>query len=365
MPRLELDAHNLTDADVTRVSLVKRGANRLPFRITKGDDEMSIDLGSLLKKAWKPTPVPLQVAAVLIGKTEHREALVTAMQGAGLNFDTPVETEEGTAYQQPDAVDKAPLKMLKIHPDVVLALQGSELVAPVQKDFAPWMVEATTFAEAMATDGFAPGVCMAMEALRKAVSGVLDEAKNPDEAATGIGSAIDQFREYVTSTAKAIPSAAFKAETAVLKVDLSAPAQAATPPANETTTQTTEPPAQQTQKSAGSQEGQGGAQQTQDPTTQSSLPEGLQAALASLIAPIQASLTEGVAALKTEVGGVASKLTALDTRIGQVETLARKTDEAVAGTVAGDPPSDTNRRRRAAKAEGEPPLIDTAYGRPN
>ena len=52
MSRLEFKATELTDTDVDFVSLVKRGANRLPFRITKGDDEM-IDLYAIGRKMFQ------------------------------------------------------------------------------------------------------------------------------------------------------------------------------------------------------------------------------------------------------------------------------------------------------------------------
>ena len=38
MAKVVLKATELTNTDVDFVALVKRGANRIPFRITKGDD---------------------------------------------------------------------------------------------------------------------------------------------------------------------------------------------------------------------------------------------------------------------------------------------------------------------------------------
>jgi hypothetical protein len=52
MSRLEIKANELTDTDVSFVSLVKRGANRLPFRITKGDTEM-LDLYAVGRRMFQ------------------------------------------------------------------------------------------------------------------------------------------------------------------------------------------------------------------------------------------------------------------------------------------------------------------------
>jgi hypothetical protein len=53
MPKLLLEAHELTDADVDFVSLVKRGANRIPFRIVKEDTSDMLDLHKIGRKLFK------------------------------------------------------------------------------------------------------------------------------------------------------------------------------------------------------------------------------------------------------------------------------------------------------------------------
>ena len=63
MARLEMKATELTNTDVNFVSLVKRGANRIPFRITKGDEDM--DLYAIGRRIFqKSDPVPTVVAVL-------------------------------------------------------------------------------------------------------------------------------------------------------------------------------------------------------------------------------------------------------------------------------------------------------------
>ena len=67
--RIELKATELTNTDVDFVALVKRGANRIPFRITKGDDAV-LDLYKIGRRMFqKADPVPA-IAAIVTRKNE-------------------------------------------------------------------------------------------------------------------------------------------------------------------------------------------------------------------------------------------------------------------------------------------------------
>lgn len=57
--RREVKANELSDVDVRFVSLVKRGANRIPFRLTKEDTSRMLDFVKLFRKSdeeAKPAP---------------------------------------------------------------------------------------------------------------------------------------------------------------------------------------------------------------------------------------------------------------------------------------------------------------------
>jgi len=57
--RREVKANELSDVDVRFVSLVKRGANRIPFRLTKEDTSRMLDFVKLFRKhdeEAKPAP---------------------------------------------------------------------------------------------------------------------------------------------------------------------------------------------------------------------------------------------------------------------------------------------------------------------
>ena len=73
MPRFDLKATELTDTDVNFVALVKRGANRIPFRITKKDDEPMLDLYKIGRQMFqKADRAPKVVAIVARRRTRTR-----------------------------------------------------------------------------------------------------------------------------------------------------------------------------------------------------------------------------------------------------------------------------------------------------
>src|SRR5271167_4509194 len=81
MAKVVLKATELTNTDVDFVALVKRGANRIPFRITKGDDTV-LDLNKLGRRLFqKADPVPA-IGAILTQKNEVDAALAEALKKA-------------------------------------------------------------------------------------------------------------------------------------------------------------------------------------------------------------------------------------------------------------------------------------------
>src|SRR5271166_6034261 len=81
MARLEIPATELTNTDVDFVALVKRGANRIPFRITKGDDAV-LDLYALGRKIFQKADLTTAIVAIVTQKNEGdpggAEAIVKA-----------------------------------------------------------------------------------------------------------------------------------------------------------------------------------------------------------------------------------------------------------------------------------------------
>ena len=67
MRKLQLKATELVDTDVNFVSLVTRGANRIPFRITKEDEQM-LDLHKIARSLFKTADPKPEIVAVIAQK---------------------------------------------------------------------------------------------------------------------------------------------------------------------------------------------------------------------------------------------------------------------------------------------------------
>lgn len=96
----QIKANALTDVDVSFVSLVKRGANRIPFRIKKEDATPMIDLDKMFFRKGDDA-----AKAAKLAKTAAAEKL--AKDGAGLTGTMPIPTNAAEALTAAQELLKA------------------------------------------------------------------------------------------------------------------------------------------------------------------------------------------------------------------------------------------------------------------
>lgn len=219
--RIKTKLHELKDADVSFVSLVGRGANRIPFRIIKSQNKehhMGVDLSSIgrvLKgtSTKKAAQVGTEIAGVVVfdhGDKINR-AVKTAISEQGFHVDRLKKYDDGTMmYIQGDAEPKdGEFSIVRL----------SEQMAVVVKGFEPYcydLTENATFADTMATQGFYQGMRTACDALCTTVSAVLMKAESPTDAVAKMEDSVSAFGAYLTALVKGLPVQAFKADQAVL-----------------------------------------------------------------------------------------------------------------------------------------------------
>jgi hypothetical protein len=204
--QITVPANKLENVEVDYISLVARGANRVPFRIIKQEKGM-INLSNLKSLLKKSAPAKAEMYGIVLPKAVATEAVLKAIAAAGAKVDKAEEKDGTILLQQMDgeAGDKA----------VVLKL--SDHVAIVMKAFHGHMGNGSDFDEILKTQGFFPGFSMATEALYTAVRNVLmdDAVKSTSDAVSKVDSALDQFHEYVVGILSEVPPTAFKVEKAV------------------------------------------------------------------------------------------------------------------------------------------------------
>jgi hypothetical protein len=219
MPKFEINATELTDTDVNFIALVKRGANRIPFRLTKSEDA-DMDLYSLLKKTVLKgdggTVVAPAVVGVYMTKAANEDAIIAMLKAAGVDFEPLLKGEiKGmTVYTLKSGVNPADTMMLKVSKDVALGISG------LKKGFCEYDFNSSDFGENVATSSYVMSLSGAAQALGSVVSNVLQDAADPTAAAVGISKAVDDFKAYIMTLTKAVPVSAFKFDQALRKAEL-------------------------------------------------------------------------------------------------------------------------------------------------
>jgi hypothetical protein len=219
VPKITMAVNELSDAQPTRVSLVKHAANRTPFRIMKEDNEMTIDLskafGAVRSALARKSEAPTQVVAVVVRKGFDIAPLQPKLEQQGLSFASKTEKDDLVLYLQPGAVMGERTGVLKFDDNTALLIGNLHAIreqVPVKKDFDSYDADATTFMDALNTRGFYPSICISVEALQTCIFNCVDEADTTDEAAALVEAAIDSFKDWIMGCVRGIPVRAFKAE---------------------------------------------------------------------------------------------------------------------------------------------------------
>jgi hypothetical protein len=201
MGLIKVKMKQLTKADPTHLSLVRRGANLIPFRIQKAaGDTMAIDLTSISRilKGEKRSS-KCEIAGLVVKKTAKMDAVIEAIQKAGFKTDQLVEHDDGTVMfvQKTDPEDGATL--IRQSPHLVLVVKGfqhSEQVA--------------AFNAALGAEGYVEGFRGATNAFPALVESV---AKADVATAQGtIQKAMEDYHTFAHAMVEALPQEAFLAD---------------------------------------------------------------------------------------------------------------------------------------------------------
>jgi hypothetical protein len=386
-----VSANALTDVQVNRISLVRRGANRIPFRLLKGDTDM-LDLSRLFKSDLEAS----RVTAVVVRKGAEGAAKAR-LTAAGLSVANPEEGDESTIFHQgknPEAGDI----IVKMDEDV-------GVVVHVAKGFKPYEFQSEGFKQSMKVEGFYPSVTTAFDTLRTVMHRALEKSTSPEDAVGNVAAAIDDFKGYVGKLTSSLPKSAFQLDGLFAPVASSIAKAEGDPEEKdgeekdgeeETEDSTEEKPAgeegeeESEEKDETKPDDQGTADKAPIPPNQPTNPETQEAAVAvdpskktvppsaeagsalpaqpvikaDQMADFRALLAEtltGLTSVITEkTGAIAASVDKVNQRLDGVETRVAKAEKTVRGTVLGDAPED----RLGGLLKSDPaelPLLDTAF----
>ena len=225
MRKLQLKATELVDTDVNFVSLVERGANRIPFRIIKEEEQM-LDLHKIGRSLFRKAEPKPEIVAVITQKGADPEKVLEVIKTAGLDPTEFMATEKDgiLTFAKTDADKAEGTMVVRVNETVGVVVSG------LQKAFDGFEFSSTSFSDVMASGSFCSSVCTATDMLNATIGNILAYAESADQAADEINKAVGEYQSYVVTLAKGLPVHAFKADVAFTRTSLAAgPAPAASP----------------------------------------------------------------------------------------------------------------------------------------
>jgi len=388
--KVRVRANKLENATATHISLVERGANRIPFKILKQEKQMiNLDLSRIFKQ--DNAPLTATILGYVLQKEDNTEAVQKALSASGVILKYAKEFEDGTViYKQSEDVSDEDLK------DATIFKTGENLAVVCKGIDAEAMTDGLQAATVVKELGFMPGIDMATNALMTNLNAAFADGKDVVAKAE---EALTDFTSYVMAAATAIPAEAFKAEMAV---------KSATVPSGPVRTSQTD------EMSAGNMGGEnkgkthtpeeddavnknkdGGkitaeavaAKKAEDEAKEKqekeeaakkaaanpgmdmsqitkALTEGIKLATAP-IGDAMASLTETIKGIQKSVGDLGTKVEATAKAATEAGEIARKADATVKGALVGGATGDDPDGERVNKNESADSgrTIDTAYDR--
>ena len=211
--KVTVHARELSEMDVNRISLVKRGANRVPFRIVKSDGESTmLDISKIFFMKKEAKLISPAVVAVALAKGADIEAYTKALTDAGFEVDHVNETDEANTLMLGKSDEMEDAVAFKISEDCALVIAG------IQKGLMAWP-DTNSFVENITKAGFAPSYRIANEILTETVSNIMFSEGDAEETKTAISKALTDFQGYVEAVLSTVPVQAFKAEAAIIEVE--------------------------------------------------------------------------------------------------------------------------------------------------
>lgn len=398
--KIKAVAKEMKDADVRFISLVARGANRIPFRIVKSEKESGmIDLSKPLKilKGEKPQAAAPEVVGVVVfdqGDEAVMAGVRKSLTDHGFAVDKATKNEDGTVLFSAGEVDANDATIVRLSEDMAVVVKGFS-------SYSQSLSESTNFSDVMAAQGYYQGVRTACDALVYTMQNVLQKAESSADASAKVSTILSSFGTYVGALTKGLPVAAFKADMSVSEVVKTAkvakekaaasnddkapegadekewakmtPEQKAEWKAKAKAKKDEDDAAAAAAASKSEGEGKGGEKPAgegeQAPAAGDSAPAAKSEQSDGGIAQVLAQLAELNAAVKGVVGDVGKIAEKQEKLEGQFAETARKADNAtqavkttvVAGAGAGDEPAKGAQVQKSENTDPRTGCFDTAF----
>lgn len=203
-------ARSLKNADASFISVVDRGANRLPIRMLKNEGENMFDLNKLFLRGAKSEPKQPEVMGVLVpeASAEGYAAALKSDENEIFILDTDTDGVKFVSYKEEASLEGA--MILKGATDESPAV----VVDTAQKQLSDFGFDPEQgFAGSVVSYGFYSNVRAAMNVLFDAMFDILETAEPGTPPLERAQTLLDEFNAYMVSLLQTVPTEAFKMET--------------------------------------------------------------------------------------------------------------------------------------------------------
>jgi colicin import membrane protein len=218
MAKVTVSANKLENAAVTFISLVDKGANRIPFRIIKKNKEsqMGIDLAKLFKTPAKKQEAVVKSFGLFVEKAETLVAVKDALVAAGFEVEQTQDDAEAQVFAAKQGGMKCPEGMDKAKWDGMSDEEKKAYMAKKEADEATAKAEAEAAQKAAdekaakeAADKAAAEAAEAakkaeQEAAEKAAADAASQAQKNEDALAPVTAALATLTEQMGAIAKAV-----------------------------------------------------------------------------------------------------------------------------------------------------------------
>lgn len=318
--------NKLVDVEIDRISLVKRGAMRAPFKVLKSEDvgmtlEQIFDeqTRSVLKEetnqeSIQENPVT-DITSVVVSRKADLEKTKIQLEAAGFSTEHIVDEEDKPFVlfrQKEDDASPEERLVLKFDEHLAVVIPGHALKGLETYEAGQ------AFGHAMAKEGFLPGLHLASNVYLKSIQEAAQDSDDTKELKSKIKQASRAFGEYVQGLANALPANIFKLDG--IQLPLIEEEEPKEEVVQESTEEVVKAEATETPEEAVKTE----VEVTEEPT----MNPALQAAIGSMVTKEELkNMTESLAASLKEV------LNPLSEQLGKVQedlkTVSQKAEEAV------------------------------------
>lgn len=205
----QVEVTELLKPEVAYVSLVKRGANRIPFRIVKTSKEslsmLNLNgLGRIFKTAEPQVPEVVALAVPTIDKGLV-DKVAKALKPLGLTCITEKAEENSTLFAKTADLDiENGVTLVRLSDNSIALVSGMD-------EIAQSMSESAAFSPILKTEGFFHGFAVAKEAFDSAI----DCSVKKSEGALSIAAVTQSYGTYVEGLTKALPESVIKADASI------------------------------------------------------------------------------------------------------------------------------------------------------